>query len=79
MLSTCWSYKHWDCKIITDSKIRSIICKGPKYRFPSQYTSTNAVKKLLVPYKNFVIDGASESMLNQSLYTWKLNIFFLNY
>ena len=23
-----------DLKIITDSRIRSIICKGPKYRFP---------------------------------------------
>ena len=23
-----------DLKVITDSKIRSIICKGPKYRFP---------------------------------------------
>ena len=27
-------YSHRDLKIITDSRIRSIICKGPKYRFP---------------------------------------------
>ena len=34
------------------------------------------MKKLLVHCNNFVIDGASESMLNlNTLNTWKINIF----
>ena len=52
-----------DLKIISDSRIQSILCKGTRYRF-SSLISTNAVKKLLVPYKKFVFDGASEVTLN---------------
>ena len=35
-----------DLKFITDSRIWSIICKGPKYRFPLQKTSNHVVRKL---------------------------------
>ena len=35
--------------------------------FLHQYTATNDIMKLLVSYKSFVIDGASESMLNLML------------
>ena len=35
--------------------------------FLHQKSSTNVVKELLVPYKNFVIDGVIESMLNLML------------
>ena len=53
-----------DLKNFTDPRIRPIICKGSNFKFPSQITSTNAVKKLLVHYKNCVSNSASESMLN---------------
>ena len=55
---------HRGFKIITDSRIRSFICKGPKYRFPFQKTSNHVVGKLQAPYKTFVIAGVNESMLN---------------
>ena len=53
--------------VLTDSRVRSIICKGPKYRFSSPIYFKINVKKLLVLYKDFVTDGASESMLNLML------------
>ena len=53
-----------DLKIITDSRIRSIISKGPRYRFPCQKTSNHVVRKLQEPYKIFVIAGVNESMLS---------------
>ena len=54
-------------KNISDSRIRSIIFKGPKYRDRSLIDFKKDVKKLLVPFKNFVIDNASKSMLNLML------------
>ena len=45
----------------------SIICKGPKYRFSSQIDFNTYRKKSLIPYKNFVIDGTSENVLNLML------------
>ena len=53
--------------VLTDSRVCSTICKGPKYRFPSPLDFKINVKKLQVPYNDFVTDGASESMLNLML------------
>ena len=53
--------------VITDSGARSIICKGPKYRFYSPIDVKINVKKLLVPYNDFVTDGSSESIVNLML------------
>ena len=47
----------WELKIISDSRIRSIICKGPKYRFPLVIE-----KKLLTLHKKVM-----ESMLKTIL------------
>ena len=33
-LSTRWTFDNWKFKIISDSRIRKIVSKGPKYRFP---------------------------------------------
>ena len=44
--------------------LRFVIVVFPDH---THYFSAKVVKKLLVPYKNFVIDGASESMLNLML------------
>ena len=46
-------------RIISDSRIRSIIAKGPKYKFPA--------KKLQHLLMNFVIVGVSESILSVML------------
>ena len=51
-----------DLKVITDSRIRSIICKGLNIGFLYQYTSNPYVRKLQLPYKNFVIAGVNESL-----------------
>ena len=51
-------------KIITDSRIRSIICKGPKYRFPVPIDFKSCREEIAGPYKNFVIAGVNESMLS---------------
>ena len=53
-----------DLKIITDSKIRSIICKGPKYRFPVPIDFKSCREEIAGAYKNFVIAGVNESMLS---------------
>ena len=53
-------------KIISDSRIRSIIAKGRKYRFPVQIDVQKCRKKLQDLLINFVIVGLKD---------WKLNIF----
>ena len=54
-------------KIISDSRIRSIIAKGPKYRVPVQIDFQKCHKKLQDLLMNFVIVGVSESMLSVML------------
>ena len=54
-------------KIISDSRICSIIAKGPKYRFPVQIVFQICREKLQDPLMNFVIVGVSESMLSVML------------
>ena len=45
-------------KIIYDSRIRSIIAKGPKYRFPAKIDFQKCRKKLLHLLMNIVIVGS---------------------
>ena len=54
-------------KIISDSRIRSIIAKGPKYRFPVQIIFKSVAKKLQHLLINFVIVGVSENKLSVML------------
>ena len=63
-------------KIISDSRIRSIISKGPKYRFPAHIDFTKcreAIAKALNDYcMRWCKRGHVES---NALNNWKLNIF----
>ena len=54
-------------RIISDSRIRSIIAKGRKYRFPVQIDVQKCRKKLQDLLMNFVIVGVSERMLSVML------------
>ena len=58
----------WDLKIITVSRIGSIICKGPKYRFPLPIDFKSCREESQEPYKNFVIARINESFLRYSGY-----------
>ena len=50
-------------KIISDSRIRSIISKGPKYRFSAKKKIFKIVlKKLLHLLMNIVVVGVKEKM-----------------
>ena len=54
-------------KIISNSRIRSIIAKGPKYRFPVQIDFQKCREKLQHLLMYFVTIGVSESMLSVML------------
>ena len=56
-----------DLKLLLIQEYGLLYIKDLNTGFLNRYTSKNVMKKLLVPYKKFVIDGASESMLNQML------------
>ena len=66
-------------KIISDSRIRSIIAKGPNYRFHVPMIFKSVVKKLQPLLMNFVVVGVKERMIVDcdDLKDWKLNIFLL--
>ena len=49
-------------KIISDSRIRSILAKGPKYRFPAKIDFQKRHEKSLLLLINIVIVGISESI-----------------
>ena len=51
-------------KIISDSRIRSIIAKGPKYKFPVQIDFQKCREKLQDLSMTFVIVGVIESILS---------------
>ena len=53
-----------DLKIITDSRIQSIICKGPKYRFPLPIDFKSCREEIAGDLQEFVIAGVNESMLS---------------
>ena len=54
-------------RMISDSRIRSIIAKGPKYRFPVHTNFQKCREKLQHLLMNIVIFGVSESMLSVML------------
>ena len=54
-------------KIISDSRIRLIIAKGPKYRFPVKIDFQKCRKILQHLLMNFAVVGISESMLSVML------------
>ena len=54
-------------RIISDSRIRSIIAKGPKYRFPVHVDFQKCREKLQHLLMNFETVGVSESMLSVML------------
>ena len=54
-------------KIISDSRIRSIISKGPKYRLPSLIDFNKCREEIAVALMSFASDGADENMLSVML------------
>ena len=51
-------------KIISDSRIRYIVSKGPKYRFPSRIDFKKCREEIASALNDFVIDGVKVSMLS---------------
>ena len=63
-------------KIITDSRIRSVISKGPKYRFPA-HTDFNKCRETIASALNGYCTRwcKREHVESNALNTWKLKIF----
>ena len=51
-------------KIISDSRIRYIVSKGPKYRFPSRISFKKCREEIASALNDSVIDGVNASMLS---------------
>ena len=51
-------------KIISDSRIRYIVSKGPKYRFPSRINFKKCREEIASALMISVIDGVNASMLS---------------
>ena len=51
-------------KIISDSRIRYIVSKGSKYRFPSRIDFKKCREEIASALKISVIDGVNASMLS---------------
>ena len=51
-------------KIISDSRIRYIVSKGPKYRFPSRINFKKCREETASALNISVIDGVNASMLS---------------
>ena len=51
-------------KIISDSRIRYIVYKGPKYRFPSRIDFKKCREEIASALNDSVIDGVNASMLS---------------
>ena len=63
-------------KIISDSRIRSIIAKGPKYRFPVQIDFQKCREKIAGSLNEFCNRWCKrENVECDALKYWKLNIF----
>ena len=63
-------------KIITDSRIRSIICKGPKYRFPVPIDFKSCREEIAGALQEFCNRWCKrEHVESNALNSWKLNIF----
>ena len=65
-----------DLKIITDLRIRSIICKGPKYRFPVPIDFKSCREEIAGALQEFCNRWCKrEHVESSALNCWKLNIF----
>ena len=65
-----------DLKIITDSRIRSTICKGPKYRFPLPIDFKSCREEIAGALQEFCNRWCRrEHVESNALNSWKLNIF----
>ena len=63
-------------KIISDSRIRSIIAKGPKYRFPVQIDFQKCREKIAGSLNEFCNRWCKREHVEcDALKDWKLNIF----
>ena len=67
---TPWTFLLPFLKIITDSRIRSVISKGPKYRFPA-HIDFNKCRETLASALNDYCTHVESNALNN----WKLKIF----
>ena len=66
-----------DLKIIADSRIRSILCKGPKYMFPSQSNFNKCREEITGLLQEFYNRWCKrEHVESNALNTWKTTIFF---
>ena len=61
-------------KIITDSRIRSVISKGPKYRFPANI-DFNKCRETIASALNDYCWCKREHVESNALNNWKLKIF----
>ena len=65
-----------DLKIITYSRIQSIICKGPKYRFPVPIDFKSCHEDIAGAFQEFCYRWCKrEHVEPNDLNSWKLNIF----
>ena len=65
-----------DLKIITDLRIRSIICKGPNYRFLLPIDFKSCHKEIAGALQEFFNHWCKrEHVESNALNSWKLNIF----
>ena len=63
-------------KIISDSRIRSIISKGPKYRLPSLIDFNKCREEIAVALNEFCMRWCrSEHVEYNALNSWKISIF----
>ena len=63
-------------KIISDSRIRSIISKGPKYRLPSQIDFNKCTEEIAVALNEFCKRWCRREHAEcNALNSWKISIF----
>ena len=62
--------------ITTDSRIRPIICKGPKYRFPLQIDLKSCHEEIAGALQEFCNRWCNRELVeSNALNSWKLNIY----
>ena len=75
MLSTAGHILTGDLKLITDPRIWSFKCKGPKYKFPSQIDITKCLKDIAGSLQEFCNRWCRrEHVESNALNTYKTNI-----
>ena len=75
-LSTSRTYSYWKFKIISDSRIRKIVSKGPKYRFPSYINFDKCREEIASALNDFGNRWCKrEGVEDNALKEWKRSIF----